>query len=112
MSVSEANDRGGASRTNVRASCAPSARFADSSPASGGALMFRTRPTGKARPAPILRDLPLPAIAVREQTLFVIVKFFACFGGELEVRAFHNRIDRARFLAVAAVNALHHVDVV
>src|SRR6186713_2635843 len=60
----------------------------------------------------VLRDLALPAVAVREQTLLVVVELFARFGRELEVGAFDDRIDRAGFLAQSAIDALHHVDVV
>jgi hypothetical protein len=35
----------------------------------------------------VLRDLPLPAVAVREQPFLVVVEFLACLGRELEVRS-------------------------
>ncbi len=40
------------------------------------------------------------------------VELFARLGGELEVRPLDDRIDRAGFLAEAAIDALHHIDVV
>src|SRR5215471_9356348 len=60
----------------------------------------------------VLRDLAFPAIAVGEQALLVVVEFLARFGGEFEIRPFHDRIDRAGLLAEAAIDAFHHVDVV
>src|SRR5260370_2609419 len=60
----------------------------------------------------VLGDLAFPAIAVGEQTLLVVVEFLAGLGGELEIRTFHDGIDRARLLAQAAIDAFHHVDVV
>src|ERR1700693_5939982 len=60
----------------------------------------------------VLGDLALPAVAIGEQALLVVVEFLAGFGGELEIRSLDNGIDRAGFLAQAAIDALHHVDVV
>src|SRR6516164_493945 len=60
----------------------------------------------------VARQLPLPAIAVRQQSLLVVVKLFARLGSEFEVRSFDDRVDRTGFLAHAAVDALDHVDVV
>src|SRR5882672_10545728 len=60
----------------------------------------------------ILGDLPLPAVAVREQALLVVVELLAGLGRELEIRAFDDGVDRAGLLAHAAIDALHHVDVV
>src|SRR5688572_24235021 len=60
----------------------------------------------------VLRDLALPAVAIREQPFLVVVELLARLGGECEVRACDNGIDRARLLAQAAIDALHHVDVV
>src|SRR5215468_10550933 len=57
-------------------------------------------------------NLTLPAVAVGEQALLVVVKLLARFGGELEVRALDDGIHRTGLLAQSAVNALHHVDVV
>src|SRR5260221_3294881 len=48
-------------------------------------------------------------------TLFrslVVKQLLARLGGELEVRALDDRIDRAGFLAEAAIDAFRHVDVV
>src|SRR5262245_2597025 len=60
----------------------------------------------------VLGDLALPAVAVREQTFLVVVEFLARLGRELEVRALNDGVDRAGLLAQAAIDALHHVDVV
>src|SRR5690348_14465991 len=57
-------------------------------------------------------DLGLPAVAVFEELLLVVEQFFAGLGGELEVRPLDDRVDRARLLAIAAIDALRHVDVV
>src|SRR5262249_46004225 len=57
-------------------------------------------------------DLALPAVAVREQPFFVVIKFFAGLGCEFEVRALDDGIDRAGLLAQAAIDALDHIDVV
>src|ERR1044071_6073527 len=60
----------------------------------------------------VLGDLALPAVAVREQALLVVVELLARFGGKFEVGALHDGIDRAGLLAQPAVDAFHHVDVV
>src|SRR5258707_15345700 len=60
----------------------------------------------------VLRDLQLPAVAVREQAFLVVVELLACLGRELEVRSQDDGVDRAGLLAEAAVDAFHHVDVV
>src|SRR5215467_8050392 len=60
----------------------------------------------------VLGDLALPAIAVREQALLVVVELLAGLGRELEIRALHDRIDRAGLLAQPAIDAFDHVDVV
>src|SRR5258708_39604583 len=72
-----------------------------------------------ARPSPVgrierevLGDLGLPAVAVGEQLVLVVKQLLARLGGELEVRALDDRIDRAGFLAEAAIDAFRHVDVV
>src|SRR3990170_4271698 len=59
----------------------------------------------------ILSDRPLPAVAVREQAFLVVVQLLRCLGRELEVRSQDDGVDRAGFLAKAAVDAFHHVDV-
>ncbi len=59
-----------------------------------------------------LRDLALPAVAVREQALLVVVELLARLGGEFEVRALDDGVDRAGLLAQPAIDAFHHVDVV
>src|SRR5215467_12832590 len=60
----------------------------------------------------VLGDRALPAVAVREQALLVVVELLARLGRELEVRPLDDGVDRAGLLAQAAVDALHHVDVV
>src|SRR5262245_38221431 len=60
----------------------------------------------------VLGDLALPAVAVGEQALLVVVQLLARFRRELEVRPLDDGIDRAGLLAQAAVDALHHVDIV
>src|SRR5262249_34828424 len=60
----------------------------------------------------VLGDRALPAVAVGEQALLVVVELLARLGRELEVRALDDGVDRAGLLAHAAVDALHHVDVV
>src|SRR5215204_2099274 len=57
-------------------------------------------------------DVALPAVAVGEQLVFVVIELVARFGGELEVRPLDDGVDRAGFLAKAAIDALHHVEVV
>ena len=59
----------------------------------------------------ILRNRPLPAVAVREQALLIVVEFLGCLGRELEVWSQDDGVDRAGLLAKAAVDAFHHVDV-
>src|SRR5207244_2624276 len=60
----------------------------------------------------IARDLAFPAVAVGEEFLLVVQKLFASFRREFEIRSLDDRIDRAGFLAEAAVDALHHVNVI
>src|SRR6476659_4593677 len=42
----------------------------------------------------VLGDLALPAIAVRKQALLVEIELLARLRGELEVRSFHDGVDR------------------
>src|SRR5712671_3756074 len=70
-------------------------------------------------PSPIFRveldglgDLALPAVAVGQQSVLVVVELLARLGRELEVGPLDDGIDRAGLLAQPAVDALHHVDVV
>ena len=70
------------------------------------------RITGRARRGEVLGDLGFPAVAVRQQLVLVVEKLLARLGGELEIRALDDGIDRAGFLAEAAIDALRHVDVV
>src|SRR5260370_23511140 len=57
-------------------------------------------------------DLALPAVAVREQLFLIVEQLFAGLGGEFEIRPLDDRIDRAGLLAIAAIDAFGHVDVV
>src|SRR5436305_2911289 len=60
----------------------------------------------------LLGDLGLPAVAIREQLFLVVEELLARLGGEFEIRALDDRIDRAGFLAIAAIDAFCHIDVV
>src|SRR5437016_9211251 len=74
-------------------------------------------------------ELRLPFVAIGEQLLFIVQKLLSGLGGVLSVRTletsvsvqyfstmrvqtFHNRIDRATFLAEATVNAFRHVNII
>src|SRR5680860_813168 len=59
----------------------------------------------------VLRNRPLPAGAVRERALLVVVGLLGCLGRELEVWSQDDGVDRAGLLAKAAVDAFRHVDV-
>src|SRR4249920_3084374 len=90
------------------------------SPSAAGAA--RDEAIGRCRvscPSPIRRierdilgDLALPAVTVRKQPLLVEVKLLARLGGELEVRPFHDGVDRAGLLAKPAIDAFDHIDVI
>ena len=60
----------------------------------------------------VLRNLDLPLVPIVEQLLLVVQKLLARFRRELRVWPLHDRVDRARLLAEAAVNALRHIDIV
>src|SRR5262249_799851 len=60
----------------------------------------------------VLRDLALPAIAVRKQALFVVIELLARLGREFEIWAFDDGVDRTGLLAEPAINAFHHIDVI
>src|SRR5713226_10486073 len=57
-------------------------------------------------------DLGLPAVAVRQQLFLVVEQFLAGLGGELEIRPLDDGIDRAGLLAIAAIDAFRHIDIV
>jgi hypothetical protein len=59
-----------------------------------------------------LGELALPAVAVRQQTVLVVIQLLAGFGRKLEVRTFDDGVDRAGLLAQPAIDAFDHVDVV
>lgn len=56
--------------------------------------------------------LGLPLVAVGKELLLVVQQLLAGLGGVLGVGALDDGVDGARLLAVAAVDALGHVDVV
>src|ERR1700730_7910608 len=60
----------------------------------------------------VLRDLGLPTVAVLQQLLLVVEQLLMRLGRELEVRPLDDRIDRTRFLAIAAIDAFRHINVV
>src|SRR5512135_3187268 len=60
----------------------------------------------------VLGDLAFPAVAIGEQLFLVVVKLLARLGGEFEIRALDDGVNRAGLLAQPAIDALHHVDVV
>src|SRR3974390_673337 len=82
----------------------------------------RSRSEPYARPPPLLsvwrielkglRNFRFPAVAVREQTVLVIIEFFAGFRRKLEIGALHDGINGTSLLAEAAIDAFDHVDVV
>src|SRR5216683_3821118 len=57
-------------------------------------------------------DLTLPAVAIRQELFLVVEELLAGLGGEFEIRPLDDRIDRAGLLAIAAIDAFCHVDVV
>ena len=59
-----------------------------------------------------LCNLTLPAVAISEKFRLVIIEFLARLGREFEIRSLDDGIDRTGFLAKAAIDAFHHVDVV
>src|SRR5882757_216299 len=58
------------------------------------------------------RNLALPAVAVGEKFRLVIIEFLARLGREFEIRPLDDGIDRTGLLTQAAIDALHHVDVI
>src|SRR6516165_7662287 len=115
--------------SSQRTSALKSANKRTSSPASTTAGRARSATTNGAmedrvqnhcRPVSAVRriqcdhicDLALPAVAVGEEPLLVVVKFFARFRRKLEIRSLDDRVDRTGLLAQAAIDALDHVDVV
>src|SRR5580698_6734484 len=60
----------------------------------------------------ILRDFPLPTVAVIQQPLLVVVELLAGLHGVFAVRPLDDGVHRAGLLAQAAVDAFDHVDVV
>src|SRR5438105_15680170 len=60
----------------------------------------------------LLGNLGLPAVAIREQLFLVVEELLARLGGEFEIRALDDRIDRAGLLAIAAIHPCRHIGVV
>src|SRR5204862_1117135 len=60
----------------------------------------------------LLGNLGLPAVAIREQLFLVVEELLARLGGEFEIRALDDGINRAGLLAIAAIYAFRHIDVV
>src|SRR4029079_3232807 len=58
------------------------------------------------------RNVALPAGAIGEQFRLVIIEFLAGLGREFEIRSLDDGVDRAGFLAQAAIDAFHHVECV
>jgi hypothetical protein len=59
----------------------------------------------------VVRERALPLVAVGEELLLVLEELLARLGRELEIRPLDDRVDGARLLAEAALDALRHVDV-
>src|SRR4051794_40272285 len=57
-------------------------------------------------------DLALPAVAVRQQFVLVVIELLAGLRRKLEIRPLDDGVDRTGLLAEAAIDALDHVDVV
>jgi hypothetical protein len=51
-------------------------------------------------------------IAIRQKSLFVVVKLLARFGCVFEVRTLDDGVDRTGFLAQPAIDAFDHIDIV
>ena len=85
-------------------------RPAERSKAEQKVIDFRS-PVGRLE-RELLGKFAFPAVAVLEQLLLVVEELLAGFGGELEIRPFDDRIDRASLLAVAAIDAFRHIDVI
>ena len=60
----------------------------------------------------ILGNLLLPLVTIREELLLVVQQLFMGFSSKLKIRTLHNGIDGTGLLAVAAVDALGHVNIV
>ena len=54
----------------------------------------------------------LPLVSVAEQLLLVVVELFVCEGSILVVGTLDNGVNGAGLLAVPAIDALGHIDVV
>src|SRR5215469_2186473 len=77
-----------------------------------GAMHIAIRSPIRRVEAEVLGDYRLPAVAVGQQLLFVVEELLMGLGSELEIRPLDDRIDRTGLLAIAAIDALCHVDVV
>lgn len=57
-------------------------------------------------------DFGFPLITVVEELLLVIKELLVRFSGKLEIRTFHDGIDRTRLLTEPAIDALGHVYII
>src|SRR3954470_575221 len=57
-------------------------------------------------------DLSLPTVSIRQQPGLVVIELLAGLRRIFKVRTFDDGVHRARFLAQAAINAFHHIDVI
>ena len=57
-------------------------------------------------------QLRLPLVSITQQLFLVVQQLFSCLRRILCIRALHDCVHRTRLLAVAAVDALGHVNVV
>ena len=57
-------------------------------------------------------ERPFPFVAIGQQFRLVVEQFLPGLGRIFEIRPLDDGVDRAGFLAQAAIDALHHVDVV
>lgn len=57
-------------------------------------------------------DFRLPLVAVVQQLLLVVEQLLVRLGGVLEIRAFHDGVNRTGLLTKTAIDAFGHVDVV
>src|ERR1044071_736442 len=78
----------------------------------GGPIAWRRSSSVGGLKRELLRDFAFPAVAVREKLHLVVEQLLTGLGGELQIRPFDDRIDRAGLLAIAAVDAFGHVDVI
>jgi len=95
--------------------CMPQVRFSYST----GCFNSPIRASISIRPLSVRRistsdscKLRLPLVTIRQQLLLVIQQLLPRLRSILRVRSLHDSIHRATLLAISAVNALCHVDIV